>query len=95
MPATEEALALRRKRNRDGQARYQARHFGQHGDLVRVRADVRLEARAALGGSAKHRNLSLTELIEELAFAADRRTAQRLTGEARQRYCAGQSKQSL
>jgi hypothetical protein len=95
MPATEEALALRRKRNRDGQACYQARHFGSHGDLSRVRADVRLEARAALGRLAELRNLSLTELIEELSLEADRRTAQRLTGEARERYCAGKRERFL
>jgi hypothetical protein len=45
-----------------------ARHFGRHGDLVRVRPDVRIEAHAALGRLAEHRNLSLlTMLIEELA----------------------------
>ena len=87
-------LALRRERNRKGQARYQAQHFGEHGDLARVRADVRLEARAALARLARHRNLSLTELIETLALAADRRTAQRLTGEARERY-RGDSERSL
>ena len=88
-------LALRRERNRKGQARYQAQHFGEHGDLARVRADVRLEARAALERLAEHRNLSLTELIEELAFAADRRTAQKLTGEALAHYRAGERERSL
>jgi hypothetical protein len=60
-----------------------------------VRADVRLEARAALGRLAGHRNLSLTMLIEELAFEADRRTAQKLTGEALARYRAGERERSL
>ena len=41
--------------------------------------DGRLEARAALERLAQHRNLTITMLIEELAFEADRRTAQRLT----------------
>jgi hypothetical protein len=38
-----------------------------------VRADVRREARAALGRLANHFGITLTELIEELAAAASGR----------------------
>jgi hypothetical protein len=86
MPANS---ASRRERNRRGQARFIAQHFGKHGDLARLRADVRLEVRAALGRLAAYRNLTMTMLIEELSLMADRRTAHRLTGEARERYRQG------
>lgn len=88
MPATEEALALRRKRNRDGQARYAARHFGEHGDLARVRADVRREAHAALGRLADHFGISLTELIEELAAGRERAVLAKLRPERAEVYLA-------
>jgi predicted DNA-binding ribbon-helix-helix protein len=88
MPTTEEALALRRKRNRDGQARYVARHFGKHGDLARVRVDVRLEARAALERLAEHRGLTITMLIEELAADSERALLGRLRPEQAERYLA-------
>jgi hypothetical protein len=88
MPATGEALALRRKRNRDGQARYYARHFGSHGDLSRVRADVRREARAALERLADHRNLTITTLIEELAADSERALLARLHPEQAEVYLA-------
>jgi predicted DNA-binding ribbon-helix-helix protein len=58
-------------------------------------ADVRLEALAALERLAGRRNLSLTMLIEELAIEADRRTAQKLTGEALVCYRAGEGERSL
>jgi hypothetical protein len=86
MPTTEEAL--RRQRNRDGQRRYAARHFGRHGDLARVRADVRVEARAALDRLAKHRNLTITMLIEELAADSERALLARLRPEQAEAYLA-------
>jgi hypothetical protein len=88
MPATGEALALRRRRNRDGQARYYARHFGSHGDLARIRADVRIEARAALGRLADHFGISLTELIEELAAGRERAVLAKLRPEQAELYLA-------
>jgi hypothetical protein len=80
--------ALRRERNRKGQARDLARHFGRHGDLARVRADVRLEARAALGRLAEHRGLTITMLIEELAADSERALVARLRPEQAERYLA-------
>jgi hypothetical protein len=80
--------ALRRERNRRGQARYQAQHFGEQGDLARVRADVRLEARAALGRLAAHRNLTMTMLIEQLAADSERALLARLRPEQAEHYLA-------
>jgi hypothetical protein len=91
MPTTEQALALRRKRNREGQARYHARHFGKHGDLARVRADARLEARARLDRLAAHRNLSLTMLIEELAADSEGALLATLRPEQAERYLVNDS----
>jgi predicted DNA-binding ribbon-helix-helix protein len=88
MPTTEDALELRRQRNRDGQARYAARHFGEQGDLARVRADVRREAHAALGRLAEHRNLTITMLIEDLATDSERALLARLRPEQVERYLA-------
>jgi hypothetical protein len=85
MPAAEE---LRRERNRLGQERYQQRYFGAHPTLSRVRADIRLEARAVLERQAALNNLTITMTIEKLALDADRRTTKRLTGEALARYTA-------
>jgi hypothetical protein len=65
-----------------------ARHFGRHRDLVRVRADVRIEARAALGRLAAHLNLSLTMLIEELAADTERALLGRPYHEQAERYLA-------
>jgi hypothetical protein len=87
MPATE-ADALRRKRNRDGQRRYVSRHLGSDGDLARVRADIRREARAALGRTAGHFGISLTKLIEELAAGRERTLLARLHPEQAERYLA-------
>ena len=88
MPATENALALRRKRNRDGQARYVARHFGRHGDLARIRADVRIEARAALVRLAEHRGVTITVLIEQFAADGERALLARLRPEQAEVYLA-------
>jgi predicted DNA-binding ribbon-helix-helix protein len=76
-------LSDKRRRNRDAQARYMTRHFGEQRDLSRLRADVRLEARAALERVAADRNVTLTMLIEELAFDAERRLARRRRRQAR------------
>jgi len=89
MPATEEALALRRKRNREAQAHYQARYFGERPSLSRLRADISLEVRRAFERLAAHRALTGTALVENLVLAADRRAMRRLRGEALARYCAG------
>jgi hypothetical protein len=64
------------------------RHFGRHGDFSRVRADVRLEARAALGRLAAHRNLTITMLIEKLAADSERALLARLRPEQAERYLA-------
>jgi hypothetical protein len=73
----------------DKQRRFDQRHFGEHGDLCRLRLNLRRGPRAALERLAAHHELSLTMLVERLVLDADRHLARQLTGEARARYASG------
>jgi hypothetical protein len=81
---------LRRERNRQAQLRYMARHFGDHPNLARVRADFEVEVRNKLERLAIYFQASMTAVLEDLVNKADRRVMRQLTGKAREQYCAAE-----
>jgi hypothetical protein len=90
--ANQRCQSIRRcvcERNRKGQARISRGTSAGHGDLARVRADVRVEARAALGRLADHYfGVTLTKLIEELAAGRERSVLARLRPDEVEVYLA-------
>jgi hypothetical protein len=67
---------------------FEDRHFGESGDLSRLRVNLRHPVRAALQRLTRHHNLTQTMMVERLITEADRGLLSRLPAEDRQRYCA-------
>jgi hypothetical protein len=68
------------------QRRYRERH---HDDLAHITLDVRVAVRDRLDRLAWHFQWNLTQLVEELAAAAERHVEAKVTGRALEAYRAG------
>jgi hypothetical protein len=72
--------------NAEKQRRYRERHLGPDGDKVRLTSCVSIAARDQLDRLSWHLGYNVTELIEELAAAAERHVEAKLTGAALKAY---------
>jgi hypothetical protein len=66
---------------------FEDRHFGEHGDLSRLRINVRHPVRAALRRLTVHHNLTQTMLVERLITEADRQLPVVVTLAERRALC--------
>jgi hypothetical protein len=76
--------------NAEKQARYRERHLGAEGEKARVQLFLNASTRAQLGRLARHKDYTVTALIEELVASAERRVTAKLSGRARKRYYTGE-----
>ncbi len=60
------------------QQRYRERHLGLHGTKERIQLFISVQAKAQLGRLARHRDYTVTTMIEDLVAAAEQALLDRL-----------------
>jgi hypothetical protein len=75
--------------NAEKQARYRERHL-QNGTKTRGHFILEVTTKAKLLRLARHRNCSVTAVIDALVASAERRATSRLSGKALKRYYDGE-----
>ncbi len=79
--------------NAERQQAYRERHLGRHGEKARIQLFLSAHARAQLDRLARHKDYTVTALIEEWAASAERRATSRLSGRTLKRYYDGEQVQ--
>jgi macrodomain Ter protein organizer (MatP/YcbG family) len=76
--------------NAEKQRRYRERHLGGDGEKAKIQLVLDVHAKTQLDRVARHKGLTLTALVEELAAQAERRITVKLTGAALKQYMEGE-----
>jgi hypothetical protein len=72
--------------NAERQRAYRERHLGVDGEKARIQLFLSASTRAQLERLKRHKDYTVTALIEEWAAAAERRATSRLSGKALKMY---------
>jgi hypothetical protein len=72
------------------QARYRERHLGKDGTKIALHLFVEATTRAKLKRLSRHKDRTITALIEDLVAGAERRVTAPLSGKALKTYLDGE-----
>jgi hypothetical protein len=75
--------------NAEKQRAYRERHLRADGEKARIQLFLSATAKAQLDRLARHKDYTVTALVEEMAAQAEQRILNRLTGKALKMYYGG------